>query len=594
MRIVNALCCGLPAPRLVAPVFALIVALTLGCEPLLAQQPAGAKPAAESPAPAGPSAAAAKQPAPPTKPSPDATAEKQPPAKSAPAASAKAEPAAAAKTPAATPPKKQPPAEPTAEPEAELPQYDELPMDEEQGKARLQITKILRTGSIPPSTQQTFEDYYKTYALARWTSSEFRNKLPECRRDLRRELLTAKGAAHDQLVALAFEFLTDMAKNESFHPAPRCNAMLAIGELNAQEPPRAMELPVPLPAALPVMIEGLTDAKQIDAVRVAALLGLLRHATIGIADAQLRNTQVAPEMLRLAESKSESGRSVDGHAWVRARAIDVLAALRQVGQQNAVALALGSIVGQQGGHLLPRYSAARALGMLQYPQNHGMNPSQLAAGLGQLAVDACDAELAHIERETLEEEEKKKRKRMPGMSAYGSGSESYPGYPGGYSGEEADAEMDTEYDEEAYPGGYPGEMPYGSRSPYGARKEEKREDPALNNRRRLMKYLNAVLFGLTGMDWENWKVAKRQAKETSPQINGVGGLATAPPHQPFVAAVLEHVEQLLTFCTPKGDDEEILDKEAFRAELEELLTQLRTALSSVPAVASAGQPATGS
>lgn len=288
------------------------------------------------------------------------------------------------------------PAEPAAAP-ATPPAaggYRELRVDEEQKRKRSDVMRMLRNGKFESGEQEIFDTYYKTYALPRWTQKQNYNSLPDCCKDLGNELKTGKtGAPHDRLVALAMEFFSSVAKADSYPAVVRFNAMLMLGDLNIRDSSVASQPPVPLPDALPVLLEALGDAQQIDAVRVAALIGIGRHASLGIADAQVLNTQVLPAMVQLARTKVASGRSAEGHAWIRYLAIDVLAKLGMVGPQAAVAKVLAEIVAEEEAPPSVRAAAARALGALNYTGATGLNPSQVASVLGRLAADACRIEL---------------------------------------------------------------------------------------------------------------------------------------------------------------------------------------------------------
>ncbi|MFH1924672.1 MAG: hypothetical protein ABIP48_32875 [Planctomycetota bacterium] len=454
---------------------------------------------------------------------------------------------------------------------------------------RNDIMRILRGGSVPPDQQALFEDYYKKYALARWGApyqlAELEKKpefnLPDCRRDLRNELKTAKaGAVHNQLAALALDYLSSMVKDPARYPASRCNAMLGVAELNAQEGARASDLPEPLPQALPVLLEAFKDANQIDAVRIAALLGIVRHAELGIANAQMRTTQVGPEMRKLAESKASPGRSVDGHVWMRARAIDTLGMLKDLGPNNAVVETLAAVLQDRSDDMLPRSAAARALGNLDYPGAQGLDASELATGLGQLAADACVAELARMVEEDKLKQRKSRRSTPSGRGAMGMGMGMGmemgmmpgPGDPGGgmpgMPGMPGDDGM----------GGMPGMGPGGA---YGTRRgEEEKEDETLNNRRRLKAYLEAVLTGFTSLK------AKDRISTEGPFQGGVASLATAPPHSDFVTALLKQVDGVFDFC-----DTSDLEREDFRTQLGEQLALLRAELNKSPAAAANAPPA---
>ena len=288
------------------------------------------------------------------------------------------------------------PAEPEAAPETPPATggYRQLPVDEEQRRRRFDITKMLRNGKFEPGEQEIFDTYYKTYALPRWTQQANYNSLPGCRKDLGNELKIGKtGAPHDRLVVLAMEFFPSVAKADSYPAVVRFNAMLMLGDLNTRDSSVSSQLPVPLPDAVPVLLETLGDAQQIDAVRVAALVGIGRHASLGIADPQVLNTQVLPSMVQLAKTKVAPGRSAEGHAWVRCLAIDVLAKLGMVGPQAAVAKALAEIAAEEEAAPSVRAAAAQALGALNYTGATGLNPSEIASVLGRLAADACRQEL---------------------------------------------------------------------------------------------------------------------------------------------------------------------------------------------------------
>jgi len=128
-------------------------------------------------------------------------------------------------------------------------------------------------------------------------------------------------------------------------------------------------------------------------------------------------------------------------------------------------------------------------------------------------------------------------------------------------------------------GGMPG---MGSGGAYGTRRgeEEKEEDETLNNRRRLKAYLEAVLFGLTGIE------LKFRISTKGPFQGGVASLATAPPHSDFVMALLKQVDGVSNFC-----DTSDLEREDFRTQLGEQLALLRAELNKSPAAAANAPPA---
>ncbi len=140
-------------------------------------------------------------------------------------------------------------------------------------------------------------------------------------------------------------------------------------------------------------------------MKVAALRGLLRHCTSGIASAQARDTAVIPALLELAKSRPPKDRSPEGHAWMRTLAIESLAALHVPGVAGVAAIgpngvinAMVQIVGDPASPLSVRCAAARALGSINPAPQFSTTPAQMAALLRQLTADFCVAELDRLKK----------------------------------------------------------------------------------------------------------------------------------------------------------------------------------------------------
>ncbi len=358
--------------------------------------------------------------------------------------------------------------------------YTRLPVDEGQKKETLKISGWLRNG-IPAGQEAAFDAYYKTYALPRWTHETFLAGQPEgerqidVRRELRRDFFTARGAAHDRLTSLALLALPVLARDAKYHPGTRYNAMLAIGELNQTEPQGATP-PVPLAKALPLLVDALGDAKYPDAVKVAALIGINRHAKLGIANAQKQS--IADRMLEIAKEKAPpEDRTPEGHAWMRVLAIDTLGALGLPGNQNVVVTTMASIVGDESENMSTRAAAAQALGTINYAGLKGVQANALLGVLARFGATACADELAKYQKAKDQAQDKK----AGGM---------YGGYgmDSMYSGAESMPDM---YSSEMMMSGYGAEMGYGM---------PKKKEPELLSRRRLMTNLSAIDVGVNGPD----------------------------------------------------------------------------------------------
>ncbi len=280
------------------------------------------------------------------------------------------------------------PAEP-AEPEEGPPekQYDRLPVDTklrtEDGKMRA----ILLQGKFADSQTKTdFDKFYTGYFLSRWSVQEDVTKLPKYRRDLSSHLRTAiPGAARNHLISLTLDFLKKLVVG-NFHPAVKINAMLAIGELNSVEQ-NGLTPPVPLPAALDVLISA-AGSKLSDGIRVAAMVGILRHASAGIPSSDARK-KVSDLMLRLVAGDVPAGPAISAQAWMVAQAAETLGALGAVGQKNDVFTALAKLAADGKLPFVVRCTAAGAMGHLNYSSANGIDVVKTAAALGRLAIDAC-------------------------------------------------------------------------------------------------------------------------------------------------------------------------------------------------------------
>lgn len=269
--------------------------------------------------------------------------------------------------------------------------YVVVPVDDAQKRERNNVMAMLRNRKFEPGEEEVFETYYRRYFLPRWTHPANLNSLPLLRRELRNNLLSGRtGPPHSRLNAIILDYMGKMAW-ANVHPAARVNAMLIIGELNEVEPVRAGDAPTALPAAIPVLLRALEDADQIDPVKVAALVGLIRHAQFGRLTPE-STLAIQRAMIRLASSPGAPARSADGHAWMRAQATKVLGLLRSSGENGAVARLLATLVADDQLDMLVRSHAATALGQLNYAGAAGLSAAQVIGALGRLAADAIRAD----------------------------------------------------------------------------------------------------------------------------------------------------------------------------------------------------------
>jgi hypothetical protein len=347
---------------------------------------------------------------------------------------------------------------------------------------------------------------------------------------------------------MALEFMTRYS-GPGYHPAVRYNATMILGDLNVQEFPPGTKTPVqPHPGAFKVLAAAVRDSDS-DAVRVAALLSLTRHASQAPAGSPIAD-QLTPMLVGLVKSPPPPGRSAEGHAWLRALAIEVLAALHSVGPNGSVVGLLVGIVGDKSAPVLTRCAAARALGTFDYTDFKGLTAGQLATPLGQLAVEMCTAELARARAGAKAAAKSGSKAMGPGM-----GPMMMPGGPmsmpmsaptGGMRGAST-------------PGMSP--MPGMGASMYAGpggqqpAEDEESADRMLRFRRNLKFYLNAARLGLNGpLDSQNGAIRRYAAKnEADPKK-----LADSQdPEWKFVNEVFTQIQQQI----------KILDKEEEKLQL---------------------------
>ncbi len=302
------------------------------------------------------------------------------------------------------PPGAMPPAEPgsdKADPDEVAPEpepgCEELPVDESQKKNVSKVNVMLMAGQFPAGGLAAFDDFYTKYFLARWTQWKNVTKLPEWRGQLRSSHLGRRSGGaqvHDHLNELMLNFMNKLATGP-YYRAVKVNAMLMIGELNSVEMP-----PAPLPDALKVLVAAVESDKLSDAVRAAAMVGVLRHAAAGISDEEARRSLTAA-MLRLAAADPPAGPSAAGRQWILAQGLRTLGLLGSPGDGNAVLKAMLAALADAKLSLSTRCVAADSVGRLKYSDAAGIDPVETAATLGRFAADACTEELRLLNPDSL-------------------------------------------------------------------------------------------------------------------------------------------------------------------------------------------------
>jgi hypothetical protein len=288
------------------------------------------------------------------------------------------------------------------------PTYKEQSDVPEQRQFAAAVNEMIRTGNV---TDQDQFDGVVRYKIAEFTLKKSEPILHKLRRNLQNNRKSARGTAHARINDLLLKGFQAIAQDPEYSPAARVNAMLIIGELNERDVALgSMDTPVPLPAAVPVLLAAANSGKNStgtdDAVALAAFAGLKRHLEspnkIGNAD-QMRQLIEMMSQLASADEKPAS-RSADVHAYFRARAAEILGVSGAVGvppRGTQAFQALQSMIGDDKLDLTARCTAAEALGQLDLKAAQGIKVDQATELVNQLLLEVVKANVSRRELKTL-------------------------------------------------------------------------------------------------------------------------------------------------------------------------------------------------
>ncbi|UUO05586.1 hypothetical protein M4951_19685 [Blastopirellula sp. J2-11] len=320
--------------------------------------------------------------------------------------------------------------------------------------AKFELREYLQRKPIDDAGKQLMTRFFMGAYFPSWTTPANWTSVDEKRHDFMRSFngnLDIQATSKKELNQLTLQAMTEMSKPD-YHPVVRYNAMLTIGDLNSQEFNSFDKLPVcPYHAALDVLLKTLEDPKSDDVVRVAAMLGAVRHAryaqstpkpageAMTLAEID-RLTKVASQVIT---SEAAEGHSVDAHQWTQRRAMDMVRTLSpgfktllaSGSNQNVtssirkslegIAKSLGQMLENEEADKSLRVDAAMTLAAL--PSDDAVKKSfdpNLQVGLvAKLASQSVDADITWF-TEALKE----MRMGGPGGRQYG-GMESYSAAP---------------------------------------------------------------------------------------------------------------------------------------------------------------------
>lgn len=278
------------------------------------------------------------------------------------------------------------------------------------------------------------KNFLTKYYLARWTVQANGASLHTYREELIADGASLSGAAQETFLKEAVDALTKYAASKDCYPACRYNAVLAIGTLDAKAAQERNGVGTPYSGAIKPLASFCTSDKEFpDYVRLGALVGLTRHAAIGIEDETLRNgarkvfsTILDPKYATEKKLRPEIGE------WFQQKALEGLVAFKTPegadGPTGTLDL-LKKMVDDGKLDFELRAIAARGIGAMDLTKVQNWDSVALATSLTTLARDFCVSESAHIDSELLREQVKSAAATTGATGGMGGGAMS--GGPGG-------------------------------------------------------------------------------------------------------------------------------------------------------------------
>ncbi|MCE9525368.1 MAG: hypothetical protein K8R36_04875 [Planctomycetales bacterium] len=263
---------------------------------------------------------------------------------------------------------------------------------------------MLRSGEV--TDPDVFESVCH-WQLCQITWFEELADAPKLREKVGRDLkLAGKArvlAAHDRLNTILLTTLPAIAQDESYHQGTRSNAMFLLGRLSQQEPdPVSKDPGEPLRKILPILLATVESPfkggpKTNDVTRVAALCGLDRYSQYPFVNEELRQ-RLLTSLVKLAQQVvPPSGRTPEGHDWLRRRAIEIVGAAARGNETKTDAQAVSAIrviLVDHKASLKVRLAAAAA--WAQSGQKETLAKGQLAPllhAVTELAATVIDSQL---------------------------------------------------------------------------------------------------------------------------------------------------------------------------------------------------------
>lgn len=145
-----------------------------------------------------------------------------------------------------------------------------------------------KSSAIASGDSAQIKNFLTKYYLARWTVRNNGRDLVKYRQELEQDAVSLSGAAQSAFLQEVVDVLKSYAGSDKCYPACRYNAVLTIGSLNVAGDRNSVA--TPYAEAIPTLAKIVTSNSDSvpDYVRYGALVGLVRHAQLGIKDDKMR------------------------------------------------------------------------------------------------------------------------------------------------------------------------------------------------------------------------------------------------------------------------------------------------------------------
>lgn len=306
------------------------------------------------------------------------------------------------------------------------------------------VNRVLSGDERLQENQAAFTGYFTQFMFPQITELDPEtglpvNDLPEIRTRFVRDFMgrADNPQAREALLETTYTYMWGIIRGR-FHPVSQYNAMLIVGELNISEARTGgsnPSPPEPLPKALQDMVAELGNPANHDALKVAALVGIQRHARLdGQKPASDRmpaskKVDIVEAVAKIIFEPKPPNRSQAGHDWMRRIAIETIGYTHDPGVGNKNAKELARILADEDESRDMRLAAAMAYAQMEFDK---APPIKTADIVGQIAAIMVKSARESVEK--LHEEVELREKLAKGPSSgeydtegygYGSSSEEY-------------------------------------------------------------------------------------------------------------------------------------------------------------------------